>query len=230
MLLATKKLHGGPLAPCGSSGACTAPFVVYTVALRVVELFGREGLTRSPGRFTERGQRRGGTGAPSTKGCTCFPVPLVRQHFVGGRASRASSRAARVLCAVPRSASRTTSSTRMSRSWLAAFNGFPLAQQWTLRRDTPNSSASCSQVRPEIRRSSETAARVASASISIRVVTETLKGHSIPRSPVVGSWFRGPRFLKRKSPEDEAGLGALTSASCCARRFCAVEDDLRNYV
>jgi hypothetical protein len=57
------------------------------------------------------------------------------------------------------------------RSSFAAFNGCPLAQKWTLRRDTPNRSASCSHVRPDRRRSSVTACRVASDELVERSTT-----------------------------------------------------------
>jgi len=116
--------------------------------------------------------------------------------------SRASSRAARVLRAVPRSAPRTTSSTRMSRWWSIAFNGFPLAHKWTPRRDTPNSRPSCFQVRPEIRRSSETALRVASVPGSICVATASRSG---PLAVVSDSCMYGaPHYHRQRGAVPDA--------------------------
>ena len=153
--------------PRDPGGAAASDIVMDLVIHRVDQLLGGSG-TRSVLAFA----------SSMPNGTRRRPGPCPSRALASANRCRARSskdvlpaetlkRAARLLRASPRSACRTILRTCSRRCSFAAFIGLPLAQEWTLRRDTSKSRPICSEVNPEVRRSSAIALLVSSAGSTV---------------------------------------------------------------
>lgn len=172
---------------------------------------------------------------PSTRCLRPVPTPSrlrASEYFSAASSSivevpcRTSRNADRLVRALPRSASRTISRTRINLFSLLALNGLPLAQAWTLLRDTLNRSASCSHVNPETRRTSSTAWRVVSLARPGTSLEARVPLHPLTVAPC--SWTNGASQALLGAAEevgDKERAPPTTITVSGGSHFCRNADD-----